>query len=177
MSRKIEAGWLGTLTRSLAFRRAVVLTGNTGDIIYCTHKKGYRQLSAALLSHLEGQGFTDVVLWDRIDGVQNITPQVWEELVGSCLQSKVEDLEGESYLDGAFDAEENDPTLTGSNDPSRFFPVAGHHLQKSDRRRKSAFVVDLGQFLFGNANALSEAERWRRSSRSARPPGEHRRAC
>lgn len=108
---------------------------------------------------LKQLGYRHVIRWDRVSGVSGIEARVWTELMSATTPSPAP-VEGEEYNMGA--------TLTAGTaaqshqqlqvNPQDFLAVVSR-LMKSSGPDRIAFVLDWSHLLFGQANALSEAER------------------
>ncbi|MGB9689966.1 AAA family ATPase [Thermogutta sp.] len=154
-----ENRWLEHFARQAAIRRALIVHGEIHDLRYCPHTQQYRCVSEVLVNTLKTMGFDHVVVWDRFSGVQGVSESVWQRLMRNtvtALQSRNHSaLQGEAYDVGDTPTMPPRTTVPQADD---FLAVVYHHLVHPPPERY-AFVIDWSQYLFGNANALSEQER------------------
>jgi len=142
--------WLENFKRQSLIRRALIVSGNVIDLSF-SESGQLQPVNTTLNDTLKKQGFQHVVFYSRVGGVSGITPQQWNDLQAVGFQS---DSTGEAYDVGDFDDANTGRTeLT----PKDFFSVAEQILLKSKQR--VAFIVDWSNYLFGQVNSLSEAER------------------
>lgn len=161
MDKQAQSPWMLRFQREAGLRSAIILYGNTFDIAWSTNGQQYVPIPTLLRETLRSQGFHGVISWDRCLGVQGVSSQEWDELCQST-SSWAEEEDEEAY-DFGDEVEGSEPTESTeaqgeTRDPADFFSVVQHTLAQPGRKRY-AFVVDLSHLLFGNANALSEAER------------------
>jgi DNA polymerase III delta prime subunit len=165
MANEKENTWLETLERQSGIRRAIILHGNIGDVCYNIDIQEYQPALEVTLQTLKRKGFDLVVLWDRFNGIQNISDSERQQLEHSATMG---DRTCEEYGE-AYDVDSDDFTSHGNAtapemqgvatpDPNDFFAVIYHHLIRKPRKRY-AFVVDWSHYLFGNPKSLTEQER------------------
>ena len=157
-----ENAWLANFERQVGVRRGLLVHGDILDVAYCRETKDYRPVCEVALRSLKGRGFDQVIVWDRFSGVDTagIPKAVWEGLVKEATLGPAARPQGGSDYDvgGQTSPRADAP---GSNAPSSaddFLAVVYYHMLHPKRERY-AFVLDWSQYLFGNANALSEQER------------------
>jgi hypothetical protein len=154
-----ESPWLTALARNAGIRRALVLTGNVGDVAWSPDAQAYRPAVETVLRELKRRGFDEVVLWDRQAGERNVSDEVRETLRREAATAGKPEAQGggEAY-DAGESAQPAAHASPGPPDPGDFFSVILHHMTHPGRKRV-AFAVDWTHYLFGNANGLSESER------------------
>lgn len=147
--------WLENFKRQSLIRRALIVSGNVIDLSFSEIGQ-LQPVNTILTETLKKQGFQHVVFYSRVGGVSGITPQQWNELQAIGFQS---DSAGEAYDMGDLDDTHTNQSNTGRTEltPKDFFAVAEQILLKSKQR--VAFIVDWSNYLFGQVNSLSEAER------------------
>jgi energy-coupling factor transporter ATP-binding protein EcfA2 len=155
-----DNSWLLNLKRQAGIRRGVILHGEVLDVCYDVASAAYRPILDVVVRTLEDRGFHHVLVWDRFSGVEGIDGKVWSSLAhraafGSSPQEEDTD---DDYDVGPCDTREDantGVTPTGTDD---FLATLYHHMVQPGKER-IAFVMDWTQYLFGNANSLSEQER------------------
>jgi len=159
-----ENAWLDLLAREAGIRKALIVHGNLLDLFYWPEEQRYVPLSELLPRLLKRRGYRLVVIWDRFSGVRGVTAQEWNQLARAVTQATAParpaaarsyDLGGQTPQPQAPAADAPKPS------PDDFFAVVHHYLIRPLREQGEpvAFVADWTNYLFGNANALSEQER------------------
>lgn len=160
MANDTENSWLLNLERQAGVRRAVLLHGDVLDVSYCKSTQSYRPVTEVVTSALKRRGFDKVILWDRFSGVDcSVTAAgVWDRLVRETAPASSGPASGSDYDVGP--PSTADAAAPGVAPPNAddFLAVVYHHMLHPSRERY-AFILDWSQYLFGNANALSEQER------------------
>lgn len=156
--------WQEDFRRECGIRRGVILHGNTGDLTSDPEAPGqWTSLPVALTNLLRQRGYQHVVFWNRVNGVSGVDARVWGELQSMVVQPTVRD---NAPKGNAYDMGDSPPApvptratggITASADD--LLAVAAHWLRQQRTEKPVAFVLDWTQYLFGNANALSENER------------------
>jgi hypothetical protein len=159
MATNNENAWLNTLTRESGFRRCLILHGNVNDVCYSVETQNYRPVLDVASRTLKQRGFDEVVSWDRFSGVQNVSAETRESLEREAAMGSQpkEQSTGEDY-DMGNDARTPTPGGCAPPNPENFLSVIYYHML-NPKRKRYAFVLDWSDYLFGNANALSESER------------------
>ena len=147
--------WLDNFKRQIGIRRGIILHGDVLDI--CHDGKAYSPVLDVVKRALKEKGFDQVVVWDRFSGVENVPDDTWRSLYDKAVPptNAAKDDGGDDYDIGPRRAPSPDRPKP---EPGDFLSVVYHHMLHPGRER-IAFVVDWSQYLFGNANALSEQER------------------
>jgi len=157
-----ENQWLEVLERECGIRRALIIHGSIEDVCFSIDAQGYQPILDVLSRTLKRRGFDEVILWDRFDGVQDVSPGACEELERCVVQDDlIEKPTGENY-----DMEDGEPASQSSihsisgrwKKPDEFFPIVYRNLLDNTTKR-FAFIIDWSNYLFGNTQALSEQER------------------
>ncbi len=149
--------WLDNFRRQIGIRRGIILHGDVLDI--CHDGKAYSPFLDVVKRTLKEKGFAQVVVWDRFSGVDNIPDSEWAALYGKSGASAApsnDDDGGDDYDIGPR-SNAAAPSLS-KPEAEDFLSVVYYHMLHPGKER-IAFVVDWSQYLFGNANALSEKER------------------
>ncbi|WML49148.1 AAA family ATPase [Neobacillus sp. PS3-34] len=151
--------WFESILREVGIRKSLIMYGNISDLCFNPYSNKYDFFPNVLNESLLKKGFQDVVYWDRVHGID----------YSRVKESSISDLE-QLYNDGSesdeddYLTDENIDTSILSNkqndyrDPIEFFSLVYESMRR-DTNRKVAFVIDWSNYLFGNANALSEIER------------------
>ena len=158
----VQAAWQDALMRECGIRRGLVLHGNVNDVVPDpTNADRWVSVPDAVASLLKNRGYRHVVRWDRTGGVTGIEQRVWRELQANAVSASSPTSGGEAYdMSGGDTASPSGPTAGSMVEvtPLDFLAVVAHYMKQTGPER-IAFVVDWSQYLFGTANALSEAER------------------
>ena len=151
--------WLENFERQSMLRRALVVSGNIIDLAFA--KNGQLQpINQIISDSLKAKGFKHVVFYSRVGGVSGVTAHQWNDLQATGFQSSV--------FGGAddYDMGDDDSSSTQATNssigqteltPKDFFAVAQKVMFESQHR--VAFVVDWSNYMFGQINSLSDAER------------------
>jgi len=133
--------------------------GDVLDVCFNADSQDYRSVSEIVQQTLKRRGFDQVVIWDRFSGVDGVPADKWQAIVkqATFAESAGVSANGYDYDVGPRDSAQS---AAGTSPPNAedFLAVVYHHMVHQ-RRERYAFVLDWTQFLFGNANALSEQER------------------
>ena len=160
MANEIENSWLENFGRQAGIRRGIFLHGDVLDVRYCQSTKQYRSILDIVTQALKNKGFEQVVVWDRFSGVENIKLDAWNSLVREAtLGSAAATPSSNDYDMGEISTAASESS-TGVSSPNAedFLAVVYHHMV-NPKKSRCAFVLDWSQYLFGNANSLSEQER------------------
>lgn len=159
-NRGREIAWLDNLRRQVGIRRGVVLHGDVLDVCYDDESGSYQPVLSVVTHALKGRGFDHVVVWDRYSGVSNVSCDTWGEMVREAASKGHADDDdgGDDYDVGPSSARQEENKGVAPPNADDFLSVAYHHML-TPKKNRVAFVVDWSQYLFGNANALSEQER------------------
>lgn len=155
--------WQEDFRRECGIRRGLILHGNTGDLTTDPGMPGqWTTLPAALTSLLRQRGYQHVVFWNRVNGVSGVDARAWAELQGAMgAPAANSPPKANAYDMGDMPSAPAPPPAAGGITASTddMLAVAAHWLGQSRPEQPVAFVLDWTQYLFGNANALSENER------------------
>lgn len=147
--------WLENFERQSLIRRALIVSGNIIDLSFSSSGQ-LQPINKIITETLKKQGFQQVVFYSRVGGISGVTPQQWQDLQATGFQQ--DSSAGEEYDMGGFDDNPQQQN-TGQTEltPKDFFAVAEKVLLQSKQR--VAFILDWSNYLFGQANSLSDAER------------------
>ena len=160
MSNYINS-WLENFERQAMIRRALIVSGNIIDLAF-NRADNLAPINRVITESLKALGFTYVIYYSRLSGISGISSGEWKNLTETNIQAE----QGTFYDMGDLDSGNNDQdpfapnaTLRGATTLSveDFFSTVQTVMTKS--QRKIAFIVDWSNYLFGQVNALSEAER------------------
>ena len=165
--KNTHQAWIESLSREIGIRRAILLHGDILDV-YPSPKKeqDYVPIQAIACSTLRSKGFSDVILWDTFEGVKNIKPARWEELLKAMITPATNQEKNASnstaYDMGDVSLEEPQQTAQGDAPPNidDFLAVVHYYLTHQTQPR-IAFILDWSQYLFTNNASLSEEDRKR----------------
>lgn len=157
MASKEQNVWLSKLDREIGIRSSVIVFGNTNDILLNRFENGrYQPFMTVLASALRAKGYETLVKWDRVDGIDRTFS---DKIPDSQIYASNEPA-GDDY-DMGFDEDDFLPAPTSDSptykSPDEFFPYLLQVL--AGGARKTAFILDYSDYIFGNANSLSEKER------------------
>lgn len=147
--------WIERFSRDIGYKSSVIVFGNTADIMLNPKNSGkYGSVINTLISYVRDKGFKQVIKWDRVEGIDHsISDEIAEMTDQSSQENGVDDYDlGDFNVDGA--------TNQGAKyykSPDEFFPYMLNVIKNS--HNKTAFVLDYSDYIFGNANSLSEKER------------------
>lgn len=142
--------WLERFSRDIGYKSSVIIFGNTTDIIFNPKNNGkYGTVIDTLISYIRDKGFKQIIKWDSIDGIDYTVSDKVENLVTQNIQ---EDSINDYDLD-----DETNSTKNCYKKPEEFFPYMLDIVK--NKYNKTAFILDYSDYIFGNANSLSEKER------------------
>lgn len=150
MLRKEFDTWLERLAREAGFKSAIILYGNTRDLVLNRwNMKRYEPMLKTVADCLRNTGYQKIVKWDRVAGLDPDFDRL-------DVVTEQPSAHGEEYDigDAANIGEQNSPKYKALEE---FFPYLLEAARQNDR--PAAFILDYSDYLFGNANALSEKER------------------
>lgn len=150
--------WLERFSRDIGYKSSVIVFGNTADIMLNPNNSGkYDTVINTIISYIRNKGYEQVVKWDRVDGIDH---NISDEIVVAEQNASQQLPSGNTAYDLGDDADFNEPAaITGIcyKNPDEFFPHVLNVMKNSSK--KTAFVLDYSDYIFGNANSLSEKER------------------
>ncbi len=153
MAIKNLDSWMEKLEREIGIKSSIILSGNTSDIMLNQRNNGrYEPIIQSVISAARSKGFEKIIKWDRVDGIDYSVSDtvVMEDNTSNECQSS-----------NAYDFDDDEPTLVaGGNtykNPDDFFPYLLNVIR--NRSNKVAIIIDYSDYIFGNANSLSEKER------------------
>lgn len=148
--------WLDRLEREMKLRGAVILSGNTNDIILNPQRNGqYTSVVDCVRDIAFKNGYERVIMWNRAEGGSS-----WERGASSPsgLEGiKVDEPEGGTDYDMGFGNEVQQSNTNKYADPKEFFPQLRSWLGK--KSGGTAAIVDYSDYLFGDGRSLSDEER------------------
>ncbi|MCI8529560.1 MAG: ATP-dependent Clp protease ATP-binding subunit [Lachnospiraceae bacterium] len=147
--------WIERFSRDIGYKSSVIVFGNTADIMLNPKNSGkYDSVIGTLISYIRDKGFKQVIKWDRVEGIDySVSDEIAEVAIQSAQESGDDD-----YDLGDFDV--SDSTNKHGNcykSPDEFFPYMLKVMKNC--HNTTAFVLDYSDYIFGNANSLSEKER------------------
>lgn len=150
--------WLERFNREIGFKSSVIVFGNTTDIMLNKLDSGkYETVVDTMISYIRQKGFRQIVKWDRVDGIDH---EVSDDIIDDMTEN--DPMNPPSVNDYDL-GEDMGFTNTSANqnkcykDPNEFFPYMLSVIRNSTN--KTAFILDYSDYIFGNANSLSEQER------------------
>ncbi len=156
-----QASWQDSFSRECGIRRGLILHGNVSDVVPDpTSSERWVSVPDAVSLLLKQRGYKHVVRWDRVTGVSGIEPRVWRELQSAATTQSSPSPSGDDYDIGSTPPSSQAQPVSGALEvsPQDFLAVVSSAMKQSGPDRV-AFVIDWSHYLFGTANALSEAER------------------
>lgn len=149
--------WIDRFSREAGIKNSVILTGNTLDILCNKYHTGkYEPVVNNVVDVLKSKGYEKIVVWDNADGIDcTLSTNVPVNPVqneNSSLQSS------ENNYDLGEDMFSAPNSSTPKYDsPEDFFAYILGILRNGSGQ--NAFIINYSDYIFGNANSLSEKER------------------
>jgi len=159
MAEKIYDIWLEKFSRDIGIKNSVILSGNTTDIM-CNPNNGgkFESVLKNIISTVKSKDYSKIIVWDRVEGIdKSLSSNI---PVSSIQRTPKNAAPNVSAYDMGDDEDINmaqDSVPSYAGDVESFFSFMLETL-KSDNG-KNVFILDYSDYLFGNANALSEQER------------------
>lgn len=151
-----EETWRNSIRRESKIRRGIIIYGNIQDIFFNKSKRKYDTLIGNLKTELKNNGFKEVVVWDKSNGISK--EELDEVYLKELYESSIEDegFDGEKYeLSDDVNYESNKYSIDSLDE---LLPVIHNSMiKKTDK--KTAFILDWSNYLFGNSNSLTESDR------------------
>lgn len=146
--------WLERFSRDIGYKSSVIVFGNTSDIMLNPQNSGkYDTVMNTIISYIRKKGYRQIVKWDRVDGIDyNVSDEVVDTLNQNVQEESID-----NYDLGDYDLGDNNQGGNHYKAPDEFFPYMLNIIKNSSN--KTAFVLDYSDYIFGNANSLSEKER------------------
>ena len=144
--------WLERFKREAGIKSAVILSGNTSDIMRNPQNNGvYQPVLQVVIDTLRSCKYTSIIKWDRVDGVD---PSLSDPVI---LLNTPPAASSDTYDLGDDLSDTSGSSTPAYRDPDEFFPYLLDLIRHGTG--KTAFILDYSDYLFGNANSLSEKER------------------
>lgn len=144
--------WLERFKREAGIKSAVILSGNTSDIMRNPQNNGvYQPVLQVVIDTLRSCKYTSIIKWDRVDGVD---PSLSDPVI---LLNTPPAASSDTYDLGDDLSDTSGSSAPAYRDPDEFFPYLLDLIRHGTG--KTAFILDYSDYLFGNANSLSEKER------------------
>jgi len=157
MSEKELNLWIEKFSREIGYKSAVIVFGNTTDIIANPKNSGkYDSIVDVLTIYIRDKGYKQIVKWDRVDGIDySVSDKIVD--ISPSSPKKQETKEFTAYdLGDDVDLEEPNQTSNSYKNPDEFFPCMLNTIRNSVN--KTAFILNYSDYIFGNATSLSEKE-------------------
>jgi hypothetical protein len=156
MSEVKYPSWAVNLERQAGIRRGIILHGEILDVRDAEANGQYTSLLEVVQHVLKRKKFKDVIVWDRFKGVEGESQRAWDDLRRPTVPA-IQGSGGVPYAMGQATA--GQPTQ-GKRPASVEDALSIIHDRLVKPSGDSiAFILDWSNYLFGNANALSELER------------------
>lgn len=160
MAEKVYDVWLEKFNRDLSIKSSIILSGNTSDIMYNSYNGGkYETILHNILSVLRDRKYSKIVVWDRVDGIdKELSSDIpISSLVHQTPKNVAPNVSDYDIGEDDFSNTDMNTSPTYAGDVESFFAYMLDILKSGTGQ--NAFILDYSDFLFGNANALSEQER------------------
>lgn len=147
--------WLERFRRDIGYKSSVIVFGNTSDIMLNPKNSGkFDSVINTIISYIRDRGYKQIIKWDRVDGIDYSISDDLIDVSNQFVQSESPN----DYDLGDYDLADNS-NQNGNHykAPDEFFPYMLNIMKNSSN--KTAFVLDYSDYIFGNANSLSEKER------------------
>lgn len=147
--------WLEHFSRDIGYKSSVIVFGNTSDIMLNPKNYGkYDKVINTLIAYIRDKGYKQIVKWDRVDGIDySVSDEIMNVNVGNTASQQSNDYDLGEDFDTSFTSQQGNCY----KNPDEFFPYMLSIIKNNSN--KTAFVLDYSDYLFGNANSLSEKER------------------
>lgn len=147
-----KMAWLERFNRDSGIKSSIIVFGNTDDIYFDSLNSGkYGNLVELLIRNLKNKGYEKIVKWDRVSGIDgNLSDKI--DIAEETVQSGGNDYDLDDDDDSSYEQNTNQYP-----NPAEFFPYMMQTIKGGSG--KTAFILDYSDFIFGNANSLSDAER------------------
>ena len=147
--------WLERFSRDIGYKSSVIVFGNTSDIMLNPKNSGkYDKVINTLISYIRDKGYKQIVKWDRVDGIDySVSDKFMNANVDNITSQRANDYNLGDDFNTSFASQQSNYY----KDPDDFFPYMLSVIKNGFN--KTAFILDYSDYLFGNANSLSEKER------------------
>ena len=146
--------WLERFNRDIGYKSSVIVYGNTSDIMLNPKSSGkYDTLINTLIAYVRDKGYKQIIKWDRVDGIDHNVSDEITDIYDEDVPGQQSD---DSYYDLGEDFDMGPSAQQGNcyKDPDEFFPYMMNVIKNGSNT--TAFILDYSDYLFGNANSLSE---------------------
>lgn len=144
--------WLEKFNQDAGIKSSIILSGNTSDLYLNILNNGkYDCLFDVLKTNLQKKGYEKIIKWDRVSGIDSKSDKV------ELTENTEENAGGSDYDVGDAAIDSSGEMQNSYTNPGEFFPYVLELITKNSE--KKAFVIDYSDYIFGNANSLSETER------------------
>lgn len=154
--------WKETLSRDLGIKSSIIVTGNVQDI--CQDVEGYGSYNSVVdnIVHLvQASNFKNIYLWNGLEREKTIKGQNLQTVATPAASSTAATADS-STPPAMRTLRSMAGPATGVNpnaDTTDEFFIRMHDILTNPGTESTAFILDYSDYLFGNANALSEKER------------------
>ncbi len=159
MAEKVYDIWLEKFNRDIGIKNSIVLSGNITDIM-CNPNNGgkFESVLKNLVSTLKSKDYSKIIVWDRVEGIdKSLSSNVPVSDIQNTSKNTAPNVTAYDMGDDEEFSSTKDSIPSYAGDVESFFSFMLETL-KSDTG-KNVFILDYSDYLFGNANALSEQER------------------
>jgi len=159
MAEKVYDIWLEKFNRDIGIKNSIVLSGNIIDIM-CNPNNGgkFESVLKNLVSTLKSKDYSKIIVWDRVEGIdKSLSSNVPVSDIQNTPKNTAPNVTAYDMGDDEEFSSTKDSIPSYAGDVESFFSFMLETL-KSDTG-KNVFILDYSDYLFGNANALSEQER------------------
>lgn len=140
---------LNRIRREAGIKRAIVVEGNVSDVYLMADRK-LMGIKDCLRECLRDSGYTDIVLWDRVAGIEG-------DVRSLKLTEDVPDDDGGDEYDLG-DVQIPDANVQGAcRDPGDMFAMVRRTI--SDPTNTTAFILDWSEYLFSTGGQLDPQDR------------------
>lgn len=158
MAEKVYDLWLEKFNRDIGIKNSVVLSGNTTDIM-CNPNNGgkFESILKNIISTLKAKEYSKIIVWDRVEGIdKTLSSNIPTSTIQNTPKNAAPNVTAYDMGDD-LDYNNNQDTPSYAGDVEAFFSFMLQTLKSENG--KNVFILDYSDYLFGNANALSEQER------------------
>lgn len=159
----MSATWLDAFKRECGIKRALIVHGNVMDVFEDSSTGHVGSIVDVLTTALRESGYDSVIHWDREAGYTSRDAQAIDKLKHDTVSSTGgKTCDGDDYDVALEDYTEEQDSGQGSSQPASvddYLAIILNAMLSPDGGEKRAFILDWSDLLFGQASALSEAER------------------
>ena len=153
MAHEVKSNlWLEKFSREALLRSSVILCGNVNDIIESSERSGqYIPVKEVVINRLRELGYDRIIKWDRADGIDSAYDSFESSSSTPAPQTELYDI--------GIPIADTPAPVRQLAEPDEFFPALLRDMARENDTRKTAYIIDYSDYIFGSPNSTSEKER------------------